>query len=72
MTLLVSLASYSVLTFAHFSHFTHIYDNNTSTLYHLALEFEKPLGLFDDIFIGDLSTVSCLNALTLFVGLGSD
>ena len=38
MTLLVSLASYivffSVLTFAHFSCFTHIYNNNTSTLYH--------------------------------------
>ena len=44
MTLLVSLASYipSLLTFAHFSRFTHIYNNNTSTLYHLAWEFEKP------------------------------
>ena len=45
MTLLVSLASYvytSILTFAHFSRFTHIYNNNTSTHYHLAWEFEKP------------------------------
>ena len=50
MTLLVSLASYvytSILTFAHFSRFTHIYNNNTfswelsfclgiqETIYHL-------------------------------------
>ena len=44
MTLLVSLASHilNVLTFAHFSCFRHIYNNNTSTLYHLAWEFEKP------------------------------
>ena len=32
----------SILTFAHFSRFTHIYNNNTSTLYHLAWEFKKP------------------------------
>ena len=30
-----------VLTFAHFSRFTHIYNDNTSTHYHLAWEFEK-------------------------------
>ena len=37
MTLLVSLASY-MLASLHL----HIYNNNTSTLYHLTWEFEKP------------------------------
>ena len=32
----------SILAFAYFSCYTHIYNNNTFTLYHLAWEFEKP------------------------------
>ena len=40
MTATISLASYtlyaSVLTYAHFSHFTCICNNHTFTLYHLA------------------------------------
>ena len=44
MTLLVSLASYmtSVLTFTHFSNFTHIYNNYMFSLYHLTWESKKP------------------------------
>ena len=38
MTLLVSLASY-ILTF---THFTHIYNNHTFALYHLAWQLETP------------------------------
>ena len=42
MTLLVSLASYILTSVLTFAHFTHIYNNNTSTHYHLAWKFEKP------------------------------
>ena len=42
MTLLVSLASY-ILAFlhSHTAHASHIYNNNTFTLYHLAWELKK-------------------------------
>ena len=40
MTLLVSLASY-ILAILTFAHLTHIYNNNTVSLYHLTWEFYK-------------------------------
>ena len=43
MTLLVSLASYILASLhSHTSHTTYIYNNNTSSLYHLTWEFKKP------------------------------
>ena len=41
LTCILYTSMHAILTFAHFSHFTHIYNNNTFSLYHFAWEFYK-------------------------------